>query len=656
MTTGGDVQCWKSEEVLWHLESSQIVLNQGKVEQSFSVDYTMPSCYNGAVMGGQNSPGNSSSWMVTVVAVCVFLLLSSVGLFWLLSDSQPEEEDVASGIPEVEEDSERNDSNEDVAGLFEESDDALSQDGSEEKSNADSGDEQTSQESQEELPNPPSRPPIVTPIVKPDPAVAEFLTGYLPIHQKDELSHTGENFSFQQVPSEKFQRNLSVMVDYVPPTNPYLNKTVLGFAPYWVLNDYTEYQMERLSVIAYFSVAVYPDGTFVTTCVNGYCGDKYGWDGWNSVELADMITKAHEEGVKVVLTIKNFDKASIENLITSPTAQSNLIVNILSELSAKNADGVNIDYEYIGIASPELRAAFASSMNAIADAVHAARPGSHVSTDILGSSAMSQLLYDVTALGQTSLDSIMVMAYDFYSTRYYDGKFAAPTSPLYGDQYWYTVSEAMLDIIARAPAGKVIMGVPYYGLEFPVSGTNWGSKNASVVSSGAITTYANVMDPVFDAWHNISTIQWDEGEKMTWYRYRWPDAVMGPEYWQGYYDDARSIRAKYDFVMRNGIGGVGIWALGYDAGRSELWTVLREAFSKEPIVVLFKTGVLDSQQQAIHAALSAEVVSELANGRGVIVRPTTVTSQQLIAQYNARVEVAGAGFLPYRSLSVLDDL
>lgn len=500
-----------------------------------------------------------------------------------------------------------------------------------------------------QAPSVPIRSPI-TPVSPLDPSKSEFLSGFLPIHQRDMLSRTGEDYVFIPVKMKSGDQDLSVHIDYVAPTNPYVNKAVMGFAPYWSLSNYSEYQMERLSVIAYFSVAVLPDGNFMTVCNGSYCGDKYGWDGWNSTQLENMIELAHANGVKVVLTIKNFDKASIENLITSPTAQATLVVNIISEITAKNADGVNIDYEYIGTASTDLRAAFASSMDAIADSVHAARPGSHVSTDILGSSAMSPLLYDVTLLGQTSLDSIMVMSYDFYSTRYYDGKIAAPTSPLFGSQYWYTVSEAMLDIIASVPAGKVIMGVPYYGLEFPVLGDTWTSKNALVVSSGAIATYANVMNPVFDPWHNDSTIQWDEGEKMTWYRYRWPDAVSGPEYWQGYYDDARSLRAKYDFVIQNGIGGIGIWALGYDAGRTELWDVLRDSFSKEPIVVLFNTGVSEVQQNAVHSALSADVVRPLSTSRGVIVRPRNITSQELITQYNARAEVSQAGFLPYRSL------
>lgn len=491
----------------------------------------------------------------------------------------------------------------------------------------------------------------------PQPSIPEKEQSILPVHQLDSKKHEDQEYSFDPLEKDgeaENSRQINQYLSYTPPVNPYLNKTVMGFAPYWNLESTAPYlPMEHLSIIAYFSVACFPDGSLVTTCVNGYCGDKNGWDGWNSATLANLVSRAHQSGVKVVLTIKNFDKPSIENLITSPDAQNRLIANIISEISAKNADGVNIDFEYIGTASSGLRAAFAAFSDKVADAVHAARPGSHVSVDILGSSALSPLLYDVTALGQTSLDAIMVMAYDFYTTSYYNGKIASPTSPLYGSQYWYTVARAMDDMAARTPANKLIMGVPYYGLEFPVDGVLWPLKNAPVVGAGAITTYANVMDPVFDPWHNLSTIQWDNSDKLTWYRYRWPDASSGPQYWQGYYDDPLSLGAKYDFVLSRNLGGIGIWALGYDNGRSELWSTLQSKFSQEPFLVMFKNGVTVAQISSLNAKLGGEIVRTLASQHSYLVRPLSKRSSDLIQDYLGQSIVKSAGFVKSRELSEL---
>lgn len=479
---------------------------------------------------------------------------------------------------------------------------------------------------------------------------------YTSVHQLDENQNKDNKFDFDLVPgSGEDGRALTEFLSYVPPVNPHLNRTVMGFAPYWALDGfYQNYQMEHLSVIAYFGVTCYPDGTLVK--------NDSGWSGWNSTALSGMVSKAHDRGVKVVLTVKNFDRASIETLVGNSTYRSRLISNILYEIQEKNVDGVNIDFEHIPASTPVSsthRNNFASFIDQVADAVHAARPGSHVSVDIMATSGLDTLIYDAAALGASSVDSIMVMSYDFHSTSYYAGKKAGPVSPLYGAQYWYTVERSMNDIASKAPKNKIIMGVPYYGLEYPVSSSNWLTKNGTLVSGGAVTTYANVMDPKFDEWHNISTIQWDDSEKMTWYRYRWPSSATGPEYWQGYYDDPKSLGAKYDFVISKQLGGVGIWALGYDNGRLELWDTIRDKFSKEPILVWFKSGVTRSQQQAIHTLLGASIVSYQADERGVIVKPVTKRSVDLIADYRNRSEVLSADYTVSRDIhegTALNDL
>jgi len=472
------------------------------------------------------------------------------------------------------------------------------------------------------------------------------------IHQVDQLLHEDDELHFDEYPwNDDGGRGISGRgLDYVAPNNPLVDKTILGFAPYWGLDGYYQnYQMDKLSVVAYFAVACFPDGSLVKVCVDGNCGDKSGWDGWNSTALAGLVNDAHASGVKVVLVIKNFHKPSIETIISDQAAINRLISSIILEIEAKNVDGVNIDFEYIGTASGTHRARFASFIDQVADAVHFARPGSHVSVDIMATSGISTLIYDVTALGQTSVDHIMVMSYDFFSTH---SVYAGPESPLYGNQYWYTVSRSMNDIAAKAPNHKVLMGIPYYGLEFPVTSGTWSAKNGvrNTSYTAGITTYKAVVDPIYDPWHNSSTIQWDEGEKMRWYKYRWPDPATGSQYWQGYYDDPRSLGAKYDFVRDNNLGGIGIWALGYDNGRDELWNTIRDKFSKGQFIVVFKNGINRTQQQVVHDALGGEVVRFMADESSVIVEPKTKITYDLILDYRRRGEVAGADVEQQREL------
>lgn len=495
------------------------------------------------------------------------------------------------------------------------------------------------------------------------------------IHQIDEEYHMFDDFEFTPVDEEG--RIIVSMSDgeegesrSLQNTNPHLSKTVLGFAPYWNFKTtYPQYQMDRLSVIAYFGLNVNSDGSIVM-------GSDSGWLGWNSDEFVEMVNKAHQNDVKVVLTVKNFSKSSIETFLnaSNPTnsggAWHRLVhdgtYGIVPQLIAKNADGVNIDYEYIGTATTALRNKFTAFVKYVADELntHPSLGDMHVSVDVMGTSGISQLLYDIKALGNISnLDYIMVMSYDYHSG---NSLYAGPTSPLYGNQYWYTVERAMNDISALTHNSKVLMGIPYYGLDFSVKNTQsrpWTSKNAerNPARWSGVETYAKTMNSQSEACRNQYGIQWDNGDKMTWYRYTWlwgsgggcvscnPATNPNCDWRQGYFDNPNSLAAKYDFVNARNLGGIGIWALGYDVGRTELWDVIKDKFSREEFMVVFKDGVTKAQQTAIHNSVGTTVIGEL-RGNAVIVQPISRTSHEAMKDYRSRSQVATAGYITSREI------
>ena len=50
-----------------------------------------------------------------------------------------------------------------------------------------------------------------------------------------------------------------------------------------------------------------------------------------------------------------------------------------------------------------------------------------------------------------------------------------------------------------------------------------------------------------------------------------------------YYDDATALGQKYDLVNRTNLRGAGIWALGYDGTRTELYQVLKDKFITDTV-------------------------------------------------------------------------
>ncbi len=43
-------------------------------------------------------------------------------------------------------------------------------------------------------------------------------------------------------------------------------------------------------------------------------------------------------------------------------------------------------------------------------------------------------------------------------------------------------------------------------------------------------------------------------------------------------EDKKSLGIKFDFAKAKNLGGVGMWALGFDDGKIDFWALLQEKF------------------------------------------------------------------------------
>ncbi len=73
---------------------------------------------------------------------------------------------------------------------------------------------------------------------------------------------------------------------------------------------------------------------------------------------------------------------------------------------------------------------------------------------------------------------------------------------------------------------------------------------------------------------------WDDIGKVGWQAYY----VEETDTWRMIFlDDPRSLAVKYDFAKDKGLAGVGMWALGFDEGKTELWALLHEKFGQKEV-------------------------------------------------------------------------
>jgi spore germination protein YaaH len=328
-----------------------------------------------------------------------------------------------------------------------------------------------------------------------------------------------------------------------------LNKVVYGWNPYWAGTTYVNYQWNLLSHLCHFSYELnYATGNPITT---------HNW------ATDDAVDSALAHGVKVDLCVTLMNQANLTSFLDSSNARQTLITNLINLIQVRGANGVNIDFE--GMASSD-SADFKTFMISLCNQMHAAIPGSQVSY-CLPAVEWSSNTYSVKAL-IPYVDMFIIMGYDYY---YGGSPTAGPTDPLYNflTGYNYTLTKSITYYLSKGvPPPKLILGLPYYGKQWA---TNSDTIGSGTTAAGTSPFYNTVRT---NSSGNYSTKRWNETSFTPYYTFQ-----TGSQWYQCWIDDAYSLGRRFEMINHRGIGGMGIWALGYDDGYTELWDKIRDNFT-----------------------------------------------------------------------------
>lgn len=343
---------------------------------------------------------------------------------------------------------------------------------------------------------------------------------------------------------------------------------VLGFAQAGEVSSgawSSDIHFDLISTIAYFGINTYGSGALVT--------NDYGYQTYWSNAATNLINTAHSNGDRVVLTVKAMDDTTIATVTGNETNRQTFIANVIQQVSSRGTDGVNIDFEgnqssvapYFTTLIHELRSAMLAQIPA----------ASYLTVDTYGSAAAGGTMYDIPGLAP-NVDAFMVMAYDMNSWSN-----ASPTAPLNG--YGYNDNLVVSQYLSVIPASQMILGVPYYGYKWSTSSN---APNAATISNAEADTYSGMLADKQcatgppDNW----TQSWDQTGAVPW-AYWWSPSTGDPcggnhgAWRELYFDNATSLGYKYDLVNNSHLRGIGIWALGYDGGTSDLWNEINLKFS-----------------------------------------------------------------------------
>jgi spore germination protein YaaH len=381
------------------------------------------------------------------------------------------------------------------------------------------------------------------------------------VHKKDSSQkHIGPHFSHNQK-FKQYHFNTEKQWDSlngieIKPTGLTVNKVGKKYKTFgWHIfsngSSYKSYDFSMLWGISYFAYIVNPN-------TGGYKNIHQ----WKTTELIDS-AKAHN--CKVFLSV--FNGGSDNSILLENTkAKEILIDSICSLLSLRKADGINIDFE--GVPSKN-KAQFTEFIIQISRRLKKENPNYIISLCLYAIDYYN--IFNIEAI-KPYVDLYTLMGYDYCGSF---SDYAGPVSPLKESKTWGENSvESSVDFYLNkgVEGKKLIVGLPYYGSEWIT--TNLAIQ-APVKKFYSNPPYKSIKEVYIDSL-NIPA-QFDEESSSSYCFIKTNNGEMR----QLWFENEQSLTIKYNWIKNRQLGGVGIWALGYDNDHPELWELLTKNFGEK---------------------------------------------------------------------------
>ena len=302
--------------------------------------------------------------------------------------------------------------------------------------------------------------------------------------------------------------------------------SVSGYAYPFISPMVLEQTLPFLSELPIFSYGFTAEGELLPP--------PYGDDEW-------MIREALRFGTQPILTLTpfggdgNFNNQLIHSVVNNSEYAERLIQSLLILMEEKGYQGLDIDFEYI---LAEDRDAFTAFVRRAADAMRGA--GYHTSVALAPKTSADQagLLYegkDYRALGEAA-DHVLLMTYEWGYT------YGPPMAVAPVNQVRRVVEYALTEI----PAAKIDLGIPNYGYDWPLPFEKGVTKAVTIGNVQAVQI----------AVAQGATIRFDNLAESPYFTYT--SGGIGHEVW---FEDVRSMRAKFDLIEEYSLRGCGYWQI-----------------------------------------------------------------------------------------------
>ncbi|HBF37331.1 MAG TPA: hypothetical protein DDW50_08415 [Firmicutes bacterium] len=249
---------------------------------------------------------------------------------------------------------------------------------------------------------------------------------------------------------------------------------------------------------------------------------------------------------------ERFDPDLAKAVIRDETLRVQTIQNLVRILSHYGFAGVNIDFENVAAADRDLFTDFIKTIKLVLGSagylVTLTVPPKNSDT-----SDQTQDAYDYKALGNWA-DLVFIMTYDWG----YMGGPPMAVAPL------NEIQKVLSYALSKIPSFKIIQGIPLYGYDWPIPFTQ-----------GVLAKTVTLIEVYHIAQRFGAQINYDPLAQSPYFNYT---DETGQEH-VVWFEDTRSVRAKYAGARNLDLGGVGFWSgQNNPYGFQQNWITLNEIF------------------------------------------------------------------------------
>ncbi len=326
---------------------------------------------------------------------------------------------------------------------------------------------------------------------------------------------------------------------------------IIGFQPFWLLKRADKPYEKYINTLTYFGLTLKSDGT-ILKLVNPQ-EEEPGWTTLKSEHFQKRLKQANKKHLINSLLIHNANEASISALLKKPEEHAdNLIADVKPIMKKHNFTNLNLDIESFKKASESAQIQYTSFVKEVKNGLVENDLGT-LTVEITPISLFAPRLTKVEELGKIA-DYLVLMAYDFH---YIHSFYTGPVSPIGGAPQVreFDVKTSLQETLNKVPAEKVILGIPLYGYEWE---TLTNQPGAATIPGGGSTASNRRITELLASCDNCAYL-FDDFARQPYLAF--PD---GDYFHQIYYENQRSIKEKLELAEEYKIGGVALWALGYE--------------------------------------------------------------------------------------------